>query len=246
MFNWWTFAFEIINFIVVVYILYRLLFRPVRDVIIKRREEIEQSKTEIAEGKEEAERLKAEFEERLRELHELKESALEEARAEALKERERILDETKEEIERAREKLKRQIEEERKRLYEEIMEKGVDIATELSGRIISSVMDRELNEALVRKVIERISSLTEEEKAELLDARGEVCRIHISSPYPLSENQMERIEASVADLLNCRIESTFSEAPELIGGLLIRINGKDFDGTIKGNIVRITEELKGR
>jgi F-type H+-transporting ATPase subunit b len=246
MFNWWTFAFEIINFIVVVYILYRLLFRPVRDVIIKRREEIEQSKTEIAEGKEEAERLKAEFEERLRELHELKESALEEARAEALKERERILDETKEEIERAREKLKRQIEEERKRLYEEIMEKGVDIATELSGRIISSVMDRELNEALVRKVIERISSLTEEEKAELLDARGEVCRIHISSPYPLSENQMERIEASVADLLNCRIESTFSEAPELIGGLLIRINGKVFDGTIKGNIVRITEELKGR
>ncbi|HHN65335.1 MAG TPA: hypothetical protein ENK09_08260, partial [Nitrospirae bacterium] len=68
MFNWWTFFFQIINFVVVVYILYRVLFRPVRDMILKRRTEIERSRADIEKERSEAEALKKEFEEKLREV----------------------------------------------------------------------------------------------------------------------------------------------------------------------------------
>jgi len=45
-FNVWTFLFEAINFVVLAYVLHRLLYRPLHDAIDRRRELVNRAKTE--------------------------------------------------------------------------------------------------------------------------------------------------------------------------------------------------------
>lgn len=244
MFNWWTFVFEIINFAVVVFILYRLLFKPVREILAKREEAIELSRSEIEKGKRDVQNLKVELDGRLKELEEIKRATIEEARVEALKNRERILNETKIEVDRERERMRRQIENERNKLYEEIKEKSIDISAELSERIISSVVDKGMNETLVDRVLEKIRDLPEGEKTKIVDPSKKICLLQVTSSHPLPEGSIAKIKNTVGSAFNCIPDIQYHEVPELICGVLIRINSKIFDSTIKGNIDRIVNELK--
>jgi F-type H+-transporting ATPase subunit b len=63
--NWSTFVLEIINFLVLVWILQRLLYKPVLAVIARRRAGIEKTLADAKHLQAEAERLKAQYESRL-------------------------------------------------------------------------------------------------------------------------------------------------------------------------------------
>ena len=65
--SWSTFLLEIINFLVLVWILKRFLYRPVLDVIARRRAGIEGQLADARQLHDEAEALKAEYENRLAE-----------------------------------------------------------------------------------------------------------------------------------------------------------------------------------
>ncbi len=246
MFNWWTFIFEIINFIVVVYILYRLLFKPVREVIAKREEQTLRLKKEIDREKDEIGLMKAEISKRMEELDEQKRTIAEEIRTEALKERETMLQKAREEIDMEREKLRRQIDEERSKLYEEIKAKAIEISADLSSRLISSIMDRHINEGMVDQVLDEIRHISDEEKAKIVDPSRKVCTVEVASPYPLGGDTMKRIKDVVTDKFQCIPTMEYHTLPELIGGIIIRINSRIFDGTIKGNLERIVSDLKER
>ena len=63
--NWTTVALEIVNFLVLVWILKRFLYRPVLQVIERRRADIETTLNEAREREETAQQLREQFENRL-------------------------------------------------------------------------------------------------------------------------------------------------------------------------------------
>ena len=66
-FNWSTFVLEIINFVVLVWILKHFLYRPVLSLLEKRREKIEQSLSAATERHNQATRLEQQYQQRLEE-----------------------------------------------------------------------------------------------------------------------------------------------------------------------------------
>ena len=64
-FDWLTFGFEIVNFLVLVWLLHRLLYRPVLAMIQRRRDEIAAQARQAEARQAEAEQRKAEYERRL-------------------------------------------------------------------------------------------------------------------------------------------------------------------------------------
>ena len=75
--NWTTVILEIINFLVLVWILKRFLYRPVLQVIEERRARIEATLAEAKEQQEAAERLQPQYENRLAEWQRDKQTARE-------------------------------------------------------------------------------------------------------------------------------------------------------------------------
>ena len=75
--NWSTFAFEIVNFLILIWILQRFLYRPVLAVIAKRRSAIEKTLAEAQTLRLEAEALESQYRNRLAGWEQEKQSARE-------------------------------------------------------------------------------------------------------------------------------------------------------------------------
>ena len=61
--DWWTLALQAVNFLVLVWLLWRFLYRPVREVIEKRKQLAEQAFADADKQKSEAEAARQRFEE---------------------------------------------------------------------------------------------------------------------------------------------------------------------------------------
>src|SRR5271169_2891842 len=57
-FNVWTFLFEVVNFLVLVYVLHRLLYRPLHEAIDRRREANAKAQADAEKARHEATTLK--------------------------------------------------------------------------------------------------------------------------------------------------------------------------------------------
>ena len=71
MFNWWSFAFGVINFFIVLFILYRLLFKPIKRVIQEREEIINKRLGMVTQKEKEALKLKQKYEKELKNIYDI-------------------------------------------------------------------------------------------------------------------------------------------------------------------------------
>ena len=245
MFNFWTFIFEVVNFVAVVYILYRVLFRPVKNILQQREMDIKTVRDEIEKNRKEVAQLRDEYEKGLKELEKVKTGYIEDARVEALKERERIIKEAMEEIETERKKSVRFIRQKKLRALEEIKERAVSLSVEMAGRLMSDISDDLLQERLLKMLLERLENLPPEELRRLSEVvKDGSCRAELYSARPLNIDQKEEIRSSLQEILNCRIDLVDHQDTSLIAGIRLKIDGHVFDGTLRGNLDAIAEKLK--
>jgi len=242
MFNWWTFAFSIVNFLIVLYILYRLLFKPIKKVI-NERDEIINKRFEIATKKEkEALKLKEEYEKELKEIKILKQKIINEANAQAFKIREKILEEAKNEAKEILEKEKKIVQEEKQKIYKFIIEKSKEFSQKFSIELLEHIIDKDFNELIVKKFIKNF----DKEFADILKKieKPNECKVQIYLANSVSEETLKDID-KLLDIFKCqKIEKEIKIDKELIGGIKIRVNENLFDGSIRSIIEKAKESIE--
>src|SRR5271169_2235610 len=98
MFNWWTFLFEALNFVVLAYVLHRLLYRPLREAIEKRREANLRAQEAAAKARQDALALEQQLREQLAGAQRQRQELIHQAREQAELERRRLLAEAEQSV----------------------------------------------------------------------------------------------------------------------------------------------------
>ncbi len=157
--NWPNLIFQMLAFAVLVFILYRLGYRPVLRILDERAERIrlsmetaERVEREMAEAEQ---RVKAQLEQARREAdsilaqaHALADRTLSEARAEARREAERILA-----------RARADIEGERDRAAAELRRLATDLAVLAASRIVKETIDRQTHARLIQEALDEAERL---------------------------------------------------------------------------------------
>ena len=86
-FNIWTFLFQVINFVVLLFILKKLLYKPVKEIMEKRRGLIEKTIGDAERTKKEALELKEQQQQEVNRLKALQPQMIENVKKEAAEER---------------------------------------------------------------------------------------------------------------------------------------------------------------
>jgi len=118
-----TFIFTVINVLVLVFFLYRFLFKPVRDILAARQNELDNSYREAEEATKKANSLKQQYEDSMAQIDAERQEKLEKSRMQATSEYDEIIGNAREkatkiiadakiEAERQAEKKKHEMEEE--------------------------------------------------------------------------------------------------------------------------------------
>ncbi|MGL6159171.1 F0F1 ATP synthase subunit delta [Microbulbifer sp.] len=222
--SWSTFLLEIVNFLVLVWILKRFFYKPLQSVIARRRQDIEQRLAEAEKMREEAERLQREYEGRMNDWERERQRARTDLQQEMKAERAQLEQALQEALQQQRQKAEvieqRRQREQRHQLQQRALEQGSHFAARLLEQAAGPELERNLQQLLLASLAE----LPEDRLVELrrqLPAAGEP--LEVSSAFPLSANRREQIRNGLQQMLQNTVHCHFSEDSDLIAGLRLVI-----------------------
>ncbi len=219
--SWSTFLLEIINFLVLVWILKRFLFKPVRGIIARRRAEIDQDLHEAQTRQTEAEALKQQYQARLSDWEAEKRQLKQTLAQELESEKARRLNELRAQIE--TERKRNQVADARREadLQRSLEETALRQGARFAGRLLQEGAGVETERRLVNLVCEALERLPEAERVSFQHLPERQEAILVCSAFPLSVPQRQRLTATLSTLFPGEPPIHFEQEASLLAGLRI-------------------------
>jgi F-type H+-transporting ATPase subunit delta len=121
-------------------------------------------------------------------------------------------------------------------------EKSAIVEKLFSDRVTS--MTLQALRLLLQKRREGEFSLMRDEYVAIRRAEGSVLYAGIHSAMELTDDQKKRIIDKLASQSGRQVEAEFSVDPSLIGGVKIALGNDVLDGTVRGSLRRLRDQLK--
>ena len=146
----WTFIAQIINLFIQMYLIKKFLFKPINDILEKRKNLADRTIREAREAKEEADSLKDQYEDSLTSAHAEAAQIVSDAQKEAQNKADALVKEAQEEVAGIKARAAADIEQEKKKAVNEAKDEIGSLAMDIAGKVV----EKEINEADHKKLIE--------------------------------------------------------------------------------------------
>ena len=156
--NFWTMIFAWCNLIVLYFILKKLAFKPLKNMMDSRQKEIDDMYSEAESSKETADALKAEYEEKIALANSESEEILRSAQRRALLKEEEILRDADEKAARTLARAEEQIELEKVRAINEVKDEVSEMAICIASAVIERDVSAEEHSELINEFINNIGN----------------------------------------------------------------------------------------
>ncbi|MBN1420058.1 MAG: hypothetical protein JXP34_14860 [Planctomycetes bacterium] len=243
-FNLTSFIFSIVNFIVLVLLLHRFLYGPIRRAMdaraarIRKEEETAREAAAAAEAEREEYRRKTEaFEAESGKLRD-------EARVEAAKERERLIAAAQEEAEKRRAELSASLEREKATFIDEASDRIAVRSCEIARRILEHLADRELEERLVRRFRAGLADLEEEERGDWIRAVRDGEAVEVRTAFELPEKAKKAVAEGLGELEKLAEPPAFIRDAGLVCGIVATCGGHRLGWSVDGELDRLRASME--
>jgi F-type H+-transporting ATPase subunit b len=222
--DWSTFVLEIINFLILVWILKRFLYKPVLEAIARRKETIGKSLTAAQARHDDAQALEEQYRNRLgdweQEKAKMRAAMLDEIEAE----RARRMDELQAALERERNKNQAIEARYRKDWQSKVEDEAMVQSAQFAARLLARAASPELEERLIALAREDLARLPEAQLQSLRAAcREDAFKVTVASAFPLDENQRDAVGQAIEAVTGRDGGLEFVRDERLLAGLRISI-----------------------
>jgi F-type H+-transporting ATPase subunit b len=228
-FNWSTFLFQIINFLVLVFILHKVLYKPITNIIKKRRQAIEEKFKQAGAEREEAEKLKKEYDDKLLEINREQNRILAKARQESEEERTRLIEEARQGADRERTKAIQSLDQEIEKRLGDLQKNIVASATHLAGKLLHQITGEELDQYLIQYTVAKIKDLN---TSDLDLSKNDTIDAILFAAQDPDHTVVEQFRAELRKALGMNVDLTVHTEPSMIAGFRLEIGELIIDAGI--------------
>jgi len=237
--NWSTFILEIINFLVLIWILKRFFYKPVLEVIARRRAGIEKTLEDAQSLHNDANALQEHYENRLADWDQEQQAARKTLDEEIQIERERQMSALRTTLEEEREKFwfveQRKLEASRFQNEKTALMQGA----QFTAKLLTVVSSPELERRLIDLFLDELSSLSTEQLSKIQDAAGKSPdHIIVTSAYLLDSDKRQALEHALHETIAISGPVHYEQDKTLLAGLRINVGA----WILRANLL---DELKG-
>jgi F-type H+-transporting ATPase subunit b len=241
-FNLSTFIFEIINFLILIWILQRLFYKPLLEVITRRKQFIDQSLNGAKNLQQQAERQRTLYENR-QTLWELEKQAAVNTLHQQLEAERRVhLDKLNADLEQERQKAKVLLSKQRRELQQQVEKQALRNGAKFAGMLLRQSAGPELEARLFALLMDNLTTLPEACKLclTLLGTKKSV-PVKITSAYPLAVAMRQQLEQKLAALINSQINFQYHQDESLIAGLRMDIGAWVLNANLQHELIGFAE-----
>ncbi|MFO8192962.1 MAG: hypothetical protein R6U08_09445 [Bacillota bacterium] len=249
--DWYTIIFQIINFLILVFLLRHFLYGPIIKSMDEREQKILQREKTAEDRKKEAEEEILAYRHKNEELEETKEEIMASAHKEVEQEKNRLLDEARHDVDETRKRWQADLEREKETFINELRRRIGRQACLVARRCLSDLADARLEELTWSQFLKKLAGLPDEDRERLRSALADgEGRVTLHSAFATGEKQMKELKTALAELLPSRddqMEVVARSEPDLICGLELESGGYrvawNMDSYLQDVEEQILEEL---
>ncbi len=252
--DWFTVGAQAVNFLILVWLLKRFLYKPIVNAIDAREKRIAAELAAADARMAEARKERDEFKQKNDEFDRQRAALLSKAAEEANAERQRLLDEARKAAEalsaRRRETMRSDAQKLNQAISRRTQQEVFAIARKTLTDLATTSLEERLGEVFTRRLRE-MDVRAKESLAETFRSASEPALVR--SAFDLPAEQRATIQNAVNETFSAEIPMRFETAPDLVGGIELAANGKkvawsiaDYLASLEKSVGELLDEHSNR
>jgi F-type H+-transporting ATPase subunit b len=225
--DWFTIAAQALNFLILVWLLKRFLYKPILNAIDAREKLIAKELADADVKKAEAQKEHEEFQKKNEEFDQQRATLLAKATDEAKVERQRLLDEARKAADALSAQRQESLIQDAQNLNQAISRFTQKEVFAITRKALTDLATTSLEERMGEVFDRRLRELDEKAKSLLGDALGKNSEpALIRSTFDLPAAQRAAIQNALNETFSAEIHIRFETAPDLVSGIELTTNGQ--------------------
>jgi F-type H+-transporting ATPase subunit b len=245
--DWFTLLAQIINFLILLYLLKRFLYGPIIETMDRREQNIVARLDEADQKRREAEEQKEHYRHQRQELEETRERELSKAREEVEARRKEMLAEAQQEVERKKHDWQDALVQDRENFLKELRRQMGQEAGEIARRALRDMANVDVERRMADTFVTRLQALEPGERDNIRESiRKSNGRVTIRSAYELPADVQEMLVEGVEEHISADDNLTvrFETASDLVSGIEMRAHGHLVAWTLEAYIDGLETEIR--
>lgn len=237
--DWFTVGAQIINFLILVWLLKKFLYKPVSAAMASRQQKVEDELAQAKETAKEAGKEKEHYHALQEETRQQQQELLNQARQEAAELKEKLTTEVKTAAEAAHVRWQQELEEEKTLFLRETSKQVASQFQLMAGQVWRDLADADLEEMIVSRFCVMLASNDEEQLFfQQLTADHE---LEVFTAFFLSSDSRQTIKMAIGEINKATI--SFQQETELIAGIKLLTNDHKFEWNIHQYLTEFQAKL---
>ena len=242
--DWFTLVAQVINFLVLVWLLRRFLYGRIVRAMDEREAAITSQLEEAAQKRADADREAEHYREEKRQLDEERERMLTRAREEAEALRQQLVEEARADAEKMKAQWVESLRREQDELLKEFRERSGQQVLAVARRALTELAGAELEERMVTVFLEHLARLDPAEREAMADAvRRSDREVEFRTAFAVGPELRERISHSLREHLEDGVAVRFEVEPHLGCGVELRAHSHRMQWNLESYLDRLEESF---
>lgn len=223
-FDWWTFALQAINFTVLVWLLAHFLFRPVKEIIGKRKALAEQALADARNKMDEAEAARKRLEADQASLAAERQGLLKKLHGDIEAEKERTLADARTQADALLAEARKSIADERRRTLKELQASIAKMAADMAATLLRGMNPSETGQLYLGRLEAQLKDLAGTDFERLRnDLNSDLSNLTIVTAAPLDNEAQTHWGGRFATVFGQSGTARFESDPAILGGAELRL-----------------------
>jgi len=238
--DWLTVVAQVVNFLVLVFLLQHFLYQPVLNAMARREERIANEVTEAERREAAADREAERFREMQRALDEERTKRLEAADREAEQRRQELLEQAREEVRQAREQWHNDLAGEQAELERSVRRTTARAVARIARRVLADLADAELEGCIMDRFLQRLDALD----SETVRGLREATELTVRTAFPLEAEQADRLRRELGKRLGAEVAPAFEQSDAILCGIELTGGGHKVAWSVDEYLAELGDALE--
>ena len=242
--DWFTVGAQTLNFLILVWLMKRFLYKPILHAIDEREQLIAAKLADADANKADAQKERDEFQHKNEEFDQQRAALFSKATDEVKAERQRLLDEARQAADALRAKRNDALIRELQSLNDEITRRTREEVFAITRKALRDLAATGLEERMTEVFTGRLRDLNNEAKEEFAKSLKESSApVLVRSAFELPSPQRDAIQLALNETFSVDIKLRFETAPDVISGIELTANGRKVAWSIADYLASLTTSV---
>jgi F-type H+-transporting ATPase subunit b len=243
--DWITVSAQIVNFLILVWLLKRFLYQPVIRAMDRREQRIAERLEEARQREQQAQNQQQQYQEKINELERRREEIINHAKEEAEQEKRQLIDQVRQEVSEKQKQWQQQADQEKEAFLKNLRTQSAAAIQIIGRKALSELANADLEEQVIDWFLSRLKRLDKKSRKALAQALIETSEpLRINTAFELDSTVRGRITRAVHEYIADGIDTQYSESEQLLCGIKMSGGGQHLSWSLADYLDEVSKRME--